>query len=95
VVVRPKPAAPGRFEVRVGDRLLCASAAPFCAAARVLVAEGVDPATVLTMRHEGSGVIAMTATVGCAACLTVVEGSDGVPRFRKWVPFRHEGVAGA
>jgi hypothetical protein len=40
------------------------------------------------MRHAGSDTIALKATVGVAAGLTVSEeGSTGAPQFTKWQPF--------
>jgi hypothetical protein len=65
--------------------------APLLGAARVLLAEGIAPETVLQMRHGGSDTVALTATVGVAAGLRVDEGGGtGTPRFAKWKPF--EGV---
>jgi hypothetical protein len=47
----------GLFEARVDGRLICArSRQPFLDAARVLLAEGVDPAAVIVMRHAGSAI---------------------------------------
>jgi hypothetical protein len=63
-----------------------APAAVFCTAARALLAEGVDPATRLIMRHEGSDHDAPRSTVGEAAGLTVVDDTGGKPIFRKWKP---------
>jgi hypothetical protein len=80
------PAGAGKFTARLGDRLLCTSTKPFLDSARALLADGVDPATVLTMRHEGSATITLRATVGTAAGLTVLEG-DLRPRFGRWQPF--------
>jgi hypothetical protein len=53
----------------------------FCDAARVLLAEGVDPVTKLVMRHEGSSHDALRSTVGVAAKLTVTDGTTGKPVF--------------
>jgi hypothetical protein len=52
-------------------------------AARVLLAEGVDPATPIAMRHAGANHDALRSTVGAAAGLTVKDGSTGRPGFRK------------
>jgi hypothetical protein len=54
----------------------------FLDAARVLTAEGAEPATVLQMRHDGSATVALRSTVGTAAGLTVLEG-DLRPRFAR------------
>ena len=74
----------GRFEARLGDRTVCVSSKPFLDAARVLLAEGGDPGTVLQMRHQGSATIALRSTVGAAAKLTIDEAG---PRFAVWRPF--------
>ena len=71
VIVR---AERGRYSAVLGERVLCTVKEPFFAAARILVAEGVDPETVLTMRHAGSQTRSLTMTVGRAARLMVEEG---------------------
>jgi hypothetical protein len=59
---------------------------PLLDACRVLVADGVNPATQIVMRHVGSQTDALVSTVGGAAKLRVKE--DGAPpRFRPWTPF--------
>jgi hypothetical protein len=68
--VRPAHAGAGKFIVRLHGRELCVSAKPFLDAARVLMAEGVDPATVLEMRHDGNNTLSLRATVAAAAGLT-------------------------
>jgi hypothetical protein len=79
----------GRFRAQLDERVLVASSrTPFCDAARVLVAEGFDPATRIAMRHAGSATDALTATVGGAAQLTVEEG-DRLPHLRRWRPSPH------
>jgi hypothetical protein len=89
----------GRFRGRLDGRVVVASSrTPFCDSARALIAEGVDPAIRIVMRHAGSATDALTATVGVAAPLTV-EDSDHSPRFRKWRPLlkappRWEGAPG-
>jgi len=61
-----------RFEARVAGRVVVKSSrTPFCAAARVLLAEGADPKTTLIMRHAGSDVDALRGPIGTAAKLTV------------------------
>ncbi|MCC6780929.1 MAG: hypothetical protein IT537_30520 [Hyphomicrobiales bacterium] len=61
----------GSYEARHEGRVVATSATPFCAAARVLLAEGHDPATRYTMRREGSEHDALISTLGAAAKLTV------------------------
>jgi hypothetical protein len=74
----------GRFRAGLDGRVLVASSrTPFCDAARALLTEGFDAATL--MRHAGSATNALTATMGGAAQSTVEEG-DRVPYFRRWRP---------
>ena len=49
LVVTPRPGNPCLFDARIGGRLICTSREPFLESARVLLAEGVNPAAVLTM----------------------------------------------
>ena len=75
------------FDGRVDGRIIVKrSPTPFCDAARVLLAEGCDPATRFNMRHDGSTTDALIAEVGVAAKLTVRDG-NGPPEFRSWMPF--------
>jgi hypothetical protein len=85
LVVAPASQA-GKFEARLTGRTLCVSTTPFVDSARVLLAEGVNPAAVLTMRHEGSDTFALRSRLGSAAGLTVQE-STGSPRFATWRPY--------
>jgi hypothetical protein len=79
----------GLFEARLDDRLLCTSRQPFLDAARVLVSEGLDPDAVLSVRHAGSGTVALTAKLSVAVRLTVDESKTS---FRPWKAFsRAEG----
>jgi hypothetical protein len=81
LVVSPSLNADGRkaystrgqlFDGKVDGRCIVErSTTPLCAAARVLLAEGLDPATKLVMRHEGSTHDALRSTVGAAAKITV------------------------
>jgi hypothetical protein len=81
------PVGKGRYAAHLGDRCVIASARePFFAAARVLLAEGVDPGTPLTMRHAGSNTVALRSTVGAAAKLTVREDDRCGPKLRLWTP---------
>jgi hypothetical protein len=92
IVVSPEPHNPNkpakrvRFNARlaVDGRELGAFSAPLCGSARVLLSQGALPSTELQMRHAGTDVVALTATLGVAAGLTVEE--EG-PRFVKWRPF--------
>jgi hypothetical protein len=77
------------YDVRVGDRHIVRSHQPFLDAARVLLSEGANPATVMVMRRAGSPVDSLVGRIGVAAKLTVDEGEGGTgtPRFRTWKPF--------
>ena len=72
------------FHARHGDRLLVTSHQPFLASARTRLAEGLDPATELILRHAGSTTDALRATVSAAARLTVLEDDRGGLRFGAW-----------
>jgi hypothetical protein len=70
-----------------GRSIVKRSTTPFCDAARALLAEGVDPATRLVMRHASSVADALRSTVGVAAGLTGADDNGGKPVFRKWSPY--------
>jgi hypothetical protein len=67
------------------DRFLCTSRQPFLDAARVLVSQGYHPNTILIMRHAGSSVEALRASLQLAARLTVDEFNG--TRFARWKSF--------
>src|SRR5262245_42598210 len=51
---------PGRFTARLGGRLVVASSRqPLLDGARVLLAEGADPRSRITMRHAGADHVAL------------------------------------
>jgi hypothetical protein len=81
------PAGPGRYTATLpnGENLVT-SHQPLFAGARALAARGVDPATLLTMRHAGSHTVAMRSTVGRAAKLTVEEPDRGGLSIRAYRP---------
>jgi hypothetical protein len=89
LTITPRPGKPGRFDVYVGDRLICSSRQPLLDAARVLLAEGIAPDAMVELRHAGADHVALCAKVGAAAKLRIVEGGDTV-RFARWSAF--EGV---
>ena len=72
----------GKFVVTLDGRQLCISRQPLLDAARVLINEGVDPATPIATRHAGAGFDAMTSTVGAAAKWTVREDETESPTLR-------------
>ena len=71
------PFGPGRYRAVLSGRILCTSRQPFFDGARVLLAEGVEPATVYEARHQGSTTVAMRSTVGEAAKWTVTVSDAG------------------
>ena len=90
IIVTPQGA--GRFMACLGERvILKSSRQPLLDAARVLLAEGVDPKACIQMRHAGSKHVALSATVGKAAKLTVDEHSGTV--FAKWRPLSVSAVS--
>jgi hypothetical protein len=97
VVVSPSLTKDGRkdystrgqlFDAHVNGRCIVQrSTTPFCDAARVLLQDGIDPATPLVMRHGYDGCDALRATVGVAAGLTVSDDRLGRPVFAKHKPY--------
>jgi len=74
------------FDGAIDDRAIVKrSAQPLSDACRVLIGEGIDPATRVVMRHSGAEADALRSTVGAAAKLSVTEG-DRIPRLVPWVP---------
>jgi hypothetical protein len=72
------------FDGKVEGRFVVErSTTPLCDAARVLLAEGIKPDTVLVMRHAGSIADALRSTVGAAAGLTVRQ-DNGPPGFTRY-----------
>jgi hypothetical protein len=77
----------GKFVVHLDGRLLVTSRTPFCEAARVLLAEGHDPAVVLQMRRPDRAACCwdLRGPIGKAASLTVRE-DNGPPQFAPYRP---------
>jgi hypothetical protein len=63
------------------------SPTPMLDAARVLLSEGVNPATHLVMRHAGADHDALRSTVGVAAKLAAHDDTHGKPVFRDYQPY--------
>jgi hypothetical protein len=82
----------GRFEACLDGRLICISRQPLLDAARMLAADGVDPATLVAVRHEGVAYDALRSTVGVAAGPTVEENERVGPRFARWKAFPRSDV---
>jgi hypothetical protein len=68
-----------------GDVIVTRSRTPFLDAARILLAEGLDPSTILQMVHKHTGTPSLRGPIGVAAKLTVDEIKS--PRFRPYRPF--------
>lgn len=79
----------GQFEARLDGKQICISHQPLLDGARVLAADGVDPATPIAVKHEGTAFDALRSTVGAAAKLTIEESG---PRFAPWKPFPRSAV---
>jgi hypothetical protein len=80
------PAGSGRYRAECAELggLLCEAREPFFAAARRLLAQGVDPHTQIQMRHAGSSVGSLISTVGAAAKLAVRETDTRGPKIVPW-----------
>jgi hypothetical protein len=87
IVVRPSTHRGDRYGawLGTGERLVVASRQPFLDSARVLLAWGRSPDTIIEMRRQGSAVPSLRSTVGAAAKLTVDETSRTT--FARWKPF--------
>lgn len=73
------------FLIGEGAPRVRASSEPFLAMARVLLAAGCDPNTIIISRRLGSDFDCLRAKLGFAATLTVDEHRE--PRFGKWKRF--------
>jgi hypothetical protein len=71
-----------------GRHIVSGSNQPLLSACRALLAEGIDPATRIAMRHAGREHDALVATVGTAAKLSVSKGAAFVTHFAEWFPPR-------
>ena len=89
IVIVVDPVGIGRFRARLaqgGIVIVTSSRQPFLDSARVLVAAGFDPASLLEMWHVGSAHFALRGPLRVAATLTVEERDARPPRFVKWWP---------
>ena len=82
----------GKCVVTLDGRQLCISRQPLLDAARVLIDEGIDPATPIAIRHTGAGFDALTSAVGAAAKWTVRENETQSPTFVRWKAFSRDDV---
>lgn len=74
------------YEVRLDGEIVTTSRTPFLSAARVLLEREHSPDTILTMSYAGSDTVALRATLGAAAKLTVIETETVGPRFGRYRP---------
>ena len=86
IFVEELPERRGRFVARLGNGqvVVRSSRQPFLDAARVLLAEGADPAEMLVMMRGQTQ--SLSGPIGKAAKLTVDENCSP-PRFREWRPY--------
>jgi hypothetical protein len=82
IAIMPVIGTPGRYEAWLGRRLLIRS--PVLDSARVLIAEGYLPKTVLEARRPGRSDWDLRVRIGVAAALDVRETANG-PAFRPFV----------
>jgi len=90
-----EPVTPyGQYSASLGSEVIVASTRePLLAGARALLAQGADPASVITTRHKGALGWALRSTVGAAARLTVRERATGGIRFAPYVEFASSKLA--
>ena len=77
----------GKFVATLDGRQICISRQPLLDAARILISEGVDPATPIATRHTGSDFDAMTSIVGATAKWTARENETQSLHFVRWKAF--------
>jgi hypothetical protein len=80
------PTASGRkWRASLDGRILCEAAAPLVAAARLLIREGVDPASIIEMWHQHSNAWALRGELGAVAAV-VLDGEKKPPQPAKNAP---------
>jgi hypothetical protein len=88
LVVAERDRRDGRYSAWHDGRLVVDGAkAPFLDAARVLLAQGLDPIARYIMRRSPEGLDALVSTLGQAAKLSVREDDHVGPIFRPWKPY--------
>ncbi len=85
VIVSPLPRS--RFRLIIEGKDYGTSNTPLFTAARLLLAEGRHPDTVLQMRHAGSSILSMKGRIGKLAGLTVIETNARRPSLGRYKPF--------
>jgi hypothetical protein len=91
LIVIALPSKPGRFSARLesaGEVIVTSSKQPLVDGARELLAAGFDPATLLTMRHDGSSHDSFAPLpISKWAKLTYEERDNGGLALARWMPF--------
>jgi hypothetical protein len=83
----------GQFEALLDGRRLCVSRHPILDAARILIAQGLPPDSILSAFHDGAELQCIRARLGTAARLTVRENDKRGPDFVAYEPFPSVRVA--
>jgi len=90
LVVAPEADSPGRFTARLestGELIVSSTRQPLVDGARELLARDFDPATPLTMRHEGKDYDSFQPLpIGKWAGWTYTEGENTPLRCARWMP---------
>jgi hypothetical protein len=77
----------GYYAACLGNRVLTKQTrTPLFTSARILLGEGVDPSTIIQTKRMGSETIALRATIGTAARLSVRETATEGPMFVRYAP---------
>jgi hypothetical protein len=84
IYVRIEEVRPGVYDMFLGDRCLGRRRTPLLSAARLLLAEGTDPAAIIAIGRTGK--VDLHGTVGACASLIVIEDESSGPKFAKYRP---------
>jgi hypothetical protein len=88
LVIAERDRRDGRYNAwHNGELVIDGVKEPFLEAARVLLAQGLDPDARYVMRRSLDGPDALISTLGKAAKLVVRENDHVGPVFRSWRPF--------
>ena len=85
---KPNGEYTGKFDASIGADFICRSREPLGDGARILLARGYNPETLISTRHAGKDFDNFKPIpIGKAAGLTTKEGDNG-PRIVKWEPMQ-------
>jgi hypothetical protein len=79
------PMARGKWKVTYNDKTLCIAAAPLVKAARILIAEGCDPSSIVEMWHQHTDAWALRGKLGAVAA-TILDGERKAQRHARNTP---------